>query len=56
MLTHIGVSGVNFFHAPTLGVFQIKTGKSQNNPFIFACVTKTKHYEKQGEVIRSFGN
>ena len=25
-----------------MGVFQIKTGKSQNNPFIFACVTKNK--------------
>lgn len=55
MLTHIGVSGVNFFHAPTLGVFRIKTGKSQNNPFIFACVTKNKN-KKQGEAIRSFGN
>lgn len=51
MLTHIGVSGVNFFHAPTLGVFQIKTGKSQNNPFIFACVTKTKHYESKVKLL-----
>lgn len=29
-----------------MGVFQIKTGKSQNNPFIFACVTKNKNTMK----------
>ena len=26
-----------------MGVFRIKTCKSQNNPFIFACVTKNKN-------------
>ena len=29
-----------------MGVFRIKTGKSQNNPFIFACVTKNKNTMK----------
>ena len=29
-----------------MGVFRIKTCKSQNNPFIFACVTKNKNTMK----------
>lgn len=29
-----------------MGVFRIKTYKSQNNPFIFACVTKNKNTMK----------
>ena len=44
MLTHIGVSGVNFFSRPNFGRFPNKD--LQNNPFIFACVTKNKNTMK----------
>ena len=36
-----------------MGVFRIKTCKSQNNPFIFACVTKNKNTMKSKENIEA---